>query len=133
MEENNANIGDRVSYVHIQVGNVQDENLLAVWRGVLQRGEVEELCDKNNCFAVDKRGCTIMKESITQLLTGVDIKQLLPDQQCAFSIVEHLLNDALTDADTPQYMMLLHEEEGTRKSKVMQTITDVFEQCGVRH
>ena len=29
MEEKNNNIGERVSYVHIQAGYVQDENLLA--------------------------------------------------------------------------------------------------------
>lgn len=71
-------------------------------------------------------------------LAGVDPTSLKRDQRRAFDIVAwHLhqtVNSMLThQASPPPLRMILYGEGGTGKSKVIQTITDVFKSRGVAH
>jgi len=64
-------------------------------------------------------------------LLPVNPLQLKTDQCHAYDIVIWHLDQTLSGANPPPLQMILHEEGGTGKSKVIQTITQTFTQCGV--
>ncbi|KAG9015872.1 hypothetical protein FRB93_012437 [Tulasnella sp. JGI-2019a] len=58
---------------------------------------------------------------------------LLTDQRRAFVIIEWHLNETLAERKVPQLLMQIHGEGGTGKSKVIKTVTTMFEQRGAGH
>ncbi|KAG8899543.1 hypothetical protein FRB99_006578 [Tulasnella sp. 403] len=55
---------------------------------------------------------------------------LLEDQKWAFNTIKAHLQCSLSESNTPQLLMVIQGEPGTRKSKVIQTVTQLFELMG---
>ena len=66
-------------------------------------------------------------------LSSVDPSLLLSDQRRAYDIIAWHLEQTLQDKNPPPLRMILHGEGGTGKSKVIQTVSDVFKVCDVSH
>ncbi|VDC07039.1 unnamed protein product [Peniophora sp. CBMAI 1063] len=61
-----------------------------------------------------------------EALTAVDVQHLLPDQRRAFEIISAHAKMTLAGMAPPQLLMQMHGEGGTGKSRVIQTVTEVF-------
>jgi hypothetical protein len=66
-------------------------------------------------------------------LDRIDVSHLKPDQARAYGIIKWHLDQTLNGADPPPLRMILYGEGGTGKSRVIQTVTDVFEARGSKH
>lgn len=66
-------------------------------------------------------------------LTAVNPSELRRDQYRAFDIITWHLEQTIAGADPPPLRMILYGEGGTGKSKVIQTVTEVFAARGVKH
>jgi PIF1-like helicase len=66
-------------------------------------------------------------------LTAVDPSVLKPDQRRAYDIAVWHLEETLAGKDPPPLRMIVYGEGGTGKSKVIQTITDAFDQRGLTY
>ena len=66
-----------------------------------------------------------------QALPAVDRSSLKPDQLRAYNIVDWHLGEMLRGACPPPLRMILYGEGGTGKSRVIQTITELFTARGV--
>ncbi|PSS37626.1 hypothetical protein PHLCEN_2v553 [Hermanssonia centrifuga] len=63
----------------------------------------------------------------------VDASMLKADQYRAFDIITWHLEQSLAGAEPPPLRMILYGEGGTGKSKVIQTVTEVFNARGAAH
>jgi len=68
-----------------------------------------------------------------RILAPATLSELLPDQFRAADIITRHLQDTLNGACPTQLLMHIQGEGGTGKSKVIQTVTRVFEEAGVDH
>ena len=68
-----------------------------------------------------------------QIPVTVDPSILRPDQRRAYDIVERHLAQTLRGENHEPLRLLLHGEGGTGKSKVIQTITELFRSKGIEH
>ena len=68
-----------------------------------------------------------------QALPAVDPGSLKPDQLRAYRIVDWHLGETLRGTCPPPLRMILYGEGGTGKSRVIQTITELFAAHGVSH
>ena len=77
----------------------------------------------------------ILLQSATseQALPAMDPVCLKPDQLRAYRIVTWHLGETLRGGDIPPLRMVLYGEGGTGKSRVIQTITEVFAARGMSH
>jgi len=66
-------------------------------------------------------------------LAPADPSMLKADQYWAYGIITWHLNETLSGSEPPPLRMVIHGEGGTGKSKVIQTITQYFEQKEVAH
>ena len=64
--------------------------------------------------------------SSEEALDGMDVSHLRPDQARAYGIIKWHLDQTLKGADPPPLQMVLYGEGGTGKSRVIQTVTEVF-------
>ena len=71
--------------------------------------------------------------SSEEALDRLDVSHLRPDQARAYGIIKWHLIQTLSSADPPPLRMILYGEGGTGKSRVIQTITEVFEARGSKH
>ena len=65
-----------------------------------------------------------------EALDGLDVSHLKPDQARAYGIIKWHLDLTLNGANPPPLRMILYGEGGTGKSRVIQTVTDVFKATG---
>lgn len=86
---------------------------------MLEQGGVESLRTK---FKTLEKDCL-----------PADVKQLLPEQQQAYKIVNWHLNETLMGNSPQQLLMIIPGEGGVSKLKMIQMITQNFHQRGVGH
>ncbi|THH14182.1 hypothetical protein EW146_g6117 [Bondarzewia mesenterica] len=63
-------------------------------------------------------------------LSAIDRDMLLADQRHAFDIIEWHMRRSDVEPETPQLLMQIQGEGGTGKSKVIQTVSDLFKRLG---
>ncbi|THH07769.1 hypothetical protein EW146_g9213 [Bondarzewia mesenterica] len=63
-------------------------------------------------------------------LSAIDRDMLLADQRRAFDIIEWHMRRSDVEPETPQLLMQIQGEGGTGKSKVIQTVSDLFKRLG---
>ena len=72
-------------------------------------------------------------EACEVFLTPVDPSLLCYDQFRAYNIITWHLDRTLAGEKTLPLRMIIHGKGGTGKSKVIQTVTEYFTHCGVKH
>lgn len=74
---------------------------------------------------------TSIKQMVKEEMEGLmstDVEQLNDDQQRAFDIISWHLKESMEGKKLPQLLMMIPGEGGVGKSKLIQTITKVFQQ-----
>ncbi|KAF8125259.1 hypothetical protein EV363DRAFT_1176185, partial [Boletus edulis] len=70
--------------------------------------------------------------SSSELLTAVDVSDLLTEQRRAYDIVNWHLQETIAGKRPPQLLMVIPGEGGVGKSKTIQTITQNFATRGMK-
>jgi hypothetical protein len=74
---------------------------------------------------------TLLENEPNIALNPIQLGSLNAEQRRAYEIIKYIIDS--DDRNPPQLLMLLHGEGGTGKSRVIQTITDLFKQRGILH
>jgi len=135
--ENVANISGTAS-----IGQSADLSRLDLWRQRLQccvHDEIPEEHEDQNVISTDRVEIsddpdpTVTVLPIAEdVLSAVHPDELLTDQRRAFDIVAWHLMQTMQDARPRQLLLQIQGEGGTGKSKVIQTITNLFKSKGMQ-
>jgi hypothetical protein len=76
---------------------------------------------------------TLTSPNSEAALPPVDISQLTTDQFRAYDIIRRHVEETIANKNLPPLCMIMYGEGGTGKSRVIQTITELFAQKQITH
>ena len=113
------------------VGNATGDDLMQLmqWKVQMKKDVVSQNTDSDSGAITWEVSILTPKAS----LPAVDPTLLRSDQFCAFDIITWHLDQTLSGNELPPLWMILYGEGGTGKSKVIETVMEIFAQKGVKY
>ena len=137
------NVSDEIN-VNVTKGDSDDE--LRTWQNQLQQSSLvtdeTELNSNDMLNAIQGKvllmsdlweGQEIVKEEEKEQILATDVDKLNEEQQRAYDIVDWHLQEMMEGKAPPQLLMMIPGEGGVGKSKLIQTITQKFQQQNLGH
>ena len=137
------NVGDENN---VNVAQQDSDDELKTWQNQLQESSLvtdeTELNSNDMSNAIQGKvlpmsdlweGQEIVKEEEKEQILATDVDKLNEEQQRAYDIVDWHLQETIEGKAPPQLLMMIPGEGGVGKSKLVQTITQNFQQRNLGH